>query len=122
MLLEVATAPSVDGRCAIVRVGGQVDLSSAPDLRDALSGAATPGCAVVVDLVHVTFFSAAGLHCFEQFDDVVTGLAGRFALVLTGRLHPVSVVLRAVRMVDRWPIHPSVDAALAGFAGVRGVG
>jgi anti-anti-sigma factor len=119
MLIEVVTAPSSDGRCTVVQVRGQVDLSSVQDLRDALNGAAASRRAVVVDLTRVTFFSAAGLRCLEQFDDVVSSLSGQFGLVFAGDSHPVSVVLRAVETVDRWSIHPSAAAALAEFAKVR---
>jgi len=48
---------------AIVRIGGEVDLSTAPILRDILAGLTDGGvCVIEVDLESTTFLDSAGMQ------------------------------------------------------------
>lgn len=89
------TAEVVDGVC-VVHVGGDVDLATAGQLRDALVSSAAGGHPMVVDLSGVTFLDAAGLSALVAGRRAAggrlrivgaTGVAHRI-LSLTGLLSP----------------------------------
>lgn len=57
----------------VVRFTGEVDLSTAGQVRDALRRAAEPGCArVVVDVAQATFWDCSGLHELAAFTEELT--------------------------------------------------
>jgi len=105
-VLGVDTHPSA----TVIRLGGDLDLYNADDVRDALADAAAhnPG-RVVVDLSQVTFLDSTALGVL---------LEARAALP-PGALHVAAPQLEAMRALrvsglDRHlPVHESVDAALA---------
>ncbi len=57
--LDLRLEPVIAGDCAVVRVSGEIDVSTAPDLRDALNRPGTDH--VVVDLRGVAFIDSTGL-------------------------------------------------------------
>jgi anti-sigma B factor antagonist len=57
--LDLQLEPIIAGDCAFVRVSGEIDVSTAPDLRDVLSRPGTDH--VVVDLRGVAFLDSTGL-------------------------------------------------------------
>lgn len=68
-ILQVAAAWS--GKRLVVRLSGELDISSAPQLGQALDEAAkrTPS-GVILDLERVTFMDAAGIRAILQAADV----------------------------------------------------
>jgi anti-sigma B factor antagonist len=57
--LDLRLEPIIAGDCAVVRVSGEIDVSTAPDLRDVLSHPGTDH--LVVDLRGVAFLDSTGL-------------------------------------------------------------
>jgi anti-sigma B factor antagonist len=54
------------GRRAVLSVAGEVDMSTAADLRAAIETAATRAFEVWVDLSETTFMDSSGLHAMAQ--------------------------------------------------------
>ena len=59
-ILEVAVEPVADG--CVIRVSGEVDMSSVEALRGPLSRARQAGANTLVDLSGVSFMDSSGLH------------------------------------------------------------
>jgi anti-anti-sigma factor len=71
VLVPLLSATLVPGpHQVVVRFSGEVDLSTAEQVRDALRCAAEPGCArVVVDVAQATFWDCSGLHELAAFTE-----------------------------------------------------
>jgi anti-anti-sigma factor len=71
VLVPLLSATLVPGpHQVVVRFTGEVDLSTAGQVRDALRRAAEPGCArVVVDVAQATFWDCSGLHELATFTE-----------------------------------------------------
>ncbi|RJQ79353.1 STAS domain-containing protein [Amycolatopsis panacis] len=105
------------GPAAVLTVGGEIDLVTAPELDEAVGGVLDGGPGLlVVDLREVDFLSSSGLQ-------VLAGAHGRLD---TGALRVVSTSTITTRPftstgLDEWiKLFPSVDQALAGVAGTGG--
>jgi anti-sigma B factor antagonist len=61
MSTELWVSASIQDDCPILAAGGDVDMQSAPHLRDALAGVLLPGAPVVLDLSEIAFMDSAGL-------------------------------------------------------------
>ena len=88
---------------------GELDLASAPGLRDEVLRRLGQGD-VVLDLAGVTFFDSAGLHALMASDRRATLLGRRF--VVAGASPMVLTVLRVTQVLDRLDIYPSRADAL----------
>ncbi|GAA3523681.1 STAS domain-containing protein [Amycolatopsis ultiminotia] len=105
------------GRAAVVTVGGELDLVTAPELDEVVGGVldGRPGV-LVVDLREVGFLSSPGLQV----------LAGAHRRMDAGALRVVSTSAVTSRPftttgLDEWiGLFPSVEGALAGVAGTDG--
>jgi len=53
---------TLDGDMLLVRVEGEVDMSSAPRLLDALNAVSDAVRLVIIDLTHVSFLDSSGLN------------------------------------------------------------
>jgi anti-anti-sigma factor len=68
LLLSTTLIPGPDQ--VVVRIAGEVDLSTAAEVRDALRRAAETGCArVVVDVAEAAFWDCSGLHELAAFTE-----------------------------------------------------
>ncbi|MFI5954730.1 STAS domain-containing protein [Cryptosporangium sp. NPDC051539] len=77
--------PSDDGR-QVVRVGGEIDMLTAPRLRDALTPVvAVPGADVVLDLDAVTFLGSNGLGVLVELSQQAEAVGTKFRLVCANR-------------------------------------
>jgi len=103
MLFDVSIACAIDRRATVVRVVGEVDISTRDALVAAIDRAAGFGGPLVLDLAGVTFFSAAGVHCIEHADRLMA-CAGHPLRIVVRPTGPVMVVLDVVRPVRRWSI------------------
>jgi anti-sigma B factor antagonist len=97
------------GEAAVLRVAGEVDLLSAPELEEVVAGVLADAPEIlVVDLRAVTFFSSAGLLVLAAAHRKLAEHALRVVSdspVTTGPLRTTGL--------DTWiGIHPSVDEAL----------
>lgn len=84
--LELSTRPGADG-IPVVTVAGEIDMSNADRLRDALglAAATADGGSFVVDLTGVEYLDSAGVHgLFEH--------ASRIRLIAGPLLEPVLTV------------------------------
>ncbi|QJY47771.1 STAS domain-containing protein [Pseudonocardia broussonetiae] len=93
----------------LVCVTGEVDMSTAPVLRDACTRDArgrAPVRHLVVDLSRVTFLASAGLH-------VLIECHAHFAAIAVVGNHPaVAVPLRITGLDGVLPVHACLDSAL----------
>ncbi|MFB1299321.1 STAS domain-containing protein [Mycobacterium sp. pW049] len=104
----------------IVKVGGVIDLATAPTLTDHLRAAlASAPPALIIDVTGVEFLAAAGLEVLVSTHDAAAG-ATSVVVVANGHVtcRPITVT-----GVDREvPVHPTVHQALAalGCPAVKG--
>lgn len=110
--LEVTTHD--EGGIAVVSAAGDVDVTTAPRLRDALDRVLTAGQSwLVVDLRAVPFMDSTGLGVLVGRLKVVRARRGSMRIVATS-----SRMLRvlAITGLDTvFPLHASVAEALASF-------
>ncbi|WP_141580105.1 STAS domain-containing protein [Actinomadura sp. WMMA1423] len=119
------TAPSEDGlrrerfaEHTVITITGDLDISSAPSLRERLDVALRDaGPHVVIDLSGVTFCDASGLA-------LLTGARRRAeregaSIVLAAPRPHMIRLLRVSGLSRMFAVRPSVDAARASGAGVR---
>jgi len=107
----------------VVTISGEVDIASAPELREQLLGLLRPGASrLVVDLSGVTFCDASGLA-------VLVGVARRARLLdgamrLAAPVPLLATVLRLTGLDSRFEIFATVPEALGAPAhlGVRDAG
>jgi anti-sigma B factor antagonist len=101
--------------CAIVVAAGEIDLCAAPALREVLTEAAESADRIIVDLTDVTFLDSTGMtvmldalnrHHHRQ----------RGTLCLVGLSQAVHKVLDITHLTSKFPIYPSLRAALAELA------
>lgn len=95
----------------IVVIAGELDMATAPRAAVVLKDAVDRGSPVVVDMSGLRFFSSAGLTLLAQLDE-----QRRIALVDVHLVGDQRVLLRPLELtglLDLFPIHTSLDAALA---------
>jgi anti-sigma B factor antagonist len=102
--------------CAIVAVTGDVDISTSPDLREALAGVlhtSNGTCAnraVVVDLSDVRFVDSTGLGVLVGAYTAVRNAGGRLAVVND---HPAVIkVFTITGLHEVLGVHPTLSKAL----------
>jgi anti-anti-sigma factor len=64
--MEMLNTTALEGEPPVLRVDGEIDLSTAEQLRTALEEALAADPAVVVDMAGVTFVDAAGIRVVLQ--------------------------------------------------------
>jgi anti-anti-sigma factor len=106
--LDVVLTPSA----AVCAVSGEVDLSTAPELRDRLLAQVSPaGPDVVVDLVEVSFFGAAGLSVLVEVQAAADACGVGFYVVARTRAVLVPLTVTGLdRVLD---VHPDVAGVQA---------
>ncbi|HUB71377.1 MAG TPA: STAS domain-containing protein [Acidimicrobiales bacterium] len=70
---ELLRTELVAGDPPVLRVAGEIDLSTADQLRTALEEALSAGPDVVIDMAAVTFFDASGLRVVLQVAESLNG-------------------------------------------------
>lgn len=99
------------GRHHVVSVRGDVDLATAPALRDALAAAVKESDAVVVDLAEVPFMDSTGLGVLVAGAN--RARAGGRTLVIAQPRQIVRNALRLVQVDTVIDVYDSLDDALA---------
>lgn len=95
----------------VLTIKGEIDVSTAPELRERLLGVAQGGSnTVVVDLADVSFLDSTALGVLVSGLKRFRANDGDLRLVVTGR--SVSKVLEITGLVEVFPIFESVDAAV----------
>jgi anti-sigma B factor antagonist len=98
----------------VVHVVGEVDLATAPKLRDVLIEVlgATPTTHLVVDLCEVGFVDSTGIGVMVGAHKRVMASGGRFSAVVT--TPGVRKVLKTTGLMQAWHVAGSVEDALDG--------
>ena len=108
-----------DGYC-VVALGGELDLASAPTLRDRFLGVLRPGtCRLIVDLSRVDFCDASGLAVLVGTNRRARLLGG--VLRLAAPTPPTIEALRSTGLDLHLDIFPTVSAAIAGTKAGHGI-
>ena len=90
-----------------IRLSGELDMSSAPELDRVLEAAVEHGGAVLVDLSELTFMDSTGINAFLK---AALSLSGRGCLVLHGEQDRIRRVLDLVRVDGSIPnLHRLAD-------------
>jgi|SRR6185503_5204718 anti-sigma B factor antagonist len=98
--------------CAIVAASGDVDISTSPDLREALGRVVAEGNrAVVVDLSAVKFIDSTGLGVLVGAFTAVRNAGGRLAVV--NDHSAVIKVLTITALHDVLGVQPTLEGAVA---------
>lgn len=113
--MDLVVDSRTEGTAAVLTVGGEIDLFTAPKLRERLSGTIDEGMdRVVVDLEGVGFMDSTGLGTLVGGLKRIKEREGSMSLVCTNRS-----VLRILSItgLDRvFPVYGSVQEALAADA------
>lgn len=106
------TSETLDGACGLVSLRGEVDIYTAPRLKERLVELLDAGVkAVVVDLAEVTFIDSTALGVLIGGVRRLHEVDGRMALVVATR--PVERVLTLTGLDRVFSIHATRDAAVA---------
>jgi anti-sigma B factor antagonist len=104
-----ATQPAAG--VTVLAVSGEVDMVSAPALRDALVNGLADGGTFVVDMTGVTFLGSAGLAVLVEAARLAPQHSATLKVVATARA--VTRPLEATGLGEVFSVHESVDAALS---------
>ena len=106
----------IDG-VVVLRIGGELDLLTVPDLRSRLDEAtATTGGPVVIDLSDVQFLSSTGLHLLISLHADLAAVGKPLRLV-TGEIRAVVRPLRITGLDRLLDLYPDLSSALAADTG-----
>jgi len=102
----------------VIAVGGDLDMSAAPDLRATIHAALEDGAVtLVVDLSQATFIDSTGIGTLMAALNRLKASGGSLELVCS---EPNLLrVFEIVGLNRRLSIHSTTDAALSSFAGAR---
>ena len=98
----------------IVRLSGELDRLTVPDLQDRLLPLIGPGCKILLDMSQVTYMSSAGLRVFLLFYRRVDGENGR--IVLSGLQEALYDTMSITGFLDFFQTY---DTAADGLAALR---
>lgn len=111
--MDLNVRTRAEGDWSVVEVEGEVDMFTAPKLREALVQLVDGGSyRIVVDLEGVSFMDSTGLGTLVGGLKRVKEHEGSLALVCSSR--PVMRVLTITGLNNVFPIHPTLDEALTG--------
>jgi len=112
--MEVGIEKTTADGIYVVRVDGELDLYTAPQLKDALDEVITAGhTSLVVDLTGVGFLDSTGLGVLLSGLKMIKALGQEGNLSLVVNDPHVSKVLRITGFEGLFDIHDSVGEALA---------
>ncbi len=104
-----------DGESGVVTVSGEVDMYTAPQLKECMLDLIDGGARrIVIDLSAVTFIDSTALGVLIGGVRRLHGADGAMALVVTSR--PVERVLSITGLDRVFSIHATLDEALAALA------
>jgi anti-sigma B factor antagonist len=105
------------GSTAIVRLAGELDLATAPELSEVLHGL-EPGCRrIILDVTGLEFIDSTGLRLAVTEHDRAS--MDGFEFVITGAAGPVLKVLRLTGLDVALPLAPDI-ASVLGDASTNG--
>lgn len=114
--MELAVSRESVADVSVLSVRGEVDVYSAPTLRDNLTELREAGAeAVVVDLTEVAFLDSTGLGALIGARTEAESSGGRLAIVCTN--DRILKLFTITGLDSVFSIYPSIDEAVAGVAG-----
>ena len=109
---SVTVAVEHRGGVLLVRIGGELDLLTVPDLRVRVAAATAETTGpVIIDLTDVRFLSSAGLQLLVSVQSALA-VENRALGLVTGDSRPVVRPLQVTGLDQLLIIHPDVAAAL----------
>lgn len=97
----------------VLRVEGEVDVSTAPELRERLLSIVDGDCHLaVVDLSNVSFVDSTALGVLVSGAKRLRGAGGDLRLVVTQPR--ISKVFEITGLTDVFPLYPSIEEAARG--------
>lgn len=103
------------GRVAVVSASGDLDMLTAPQLRDAIEAAlGKDPVGLIVDLTKVEFLGSAGMQVLMETHNQTDGTETRFAVVAEGPA--TSRPLKITGIADLIDMFSSLEVALDNFA------
>ena len=110
--MELTLDTRRDGDHAVIAVVGEIDVYTAPQLRDAISDLVSEGIFhLVVDMGGVEFLDSTGLGVLVGGLKRVRSRGGSMRLVCTSER--LLKIFRITGLAKVFPIHDSVDDAIA---------
>ena len=111
--MELSLATRTVAAHTVLEVGGEVDVYTAPRLRERLIELVESGAHdVVVDLGRVDFLDSTGLGVLVGALKRLRAVGGTFSLVCSKE--PLLKIFRITALDQVFPIHPTVEAATGG--------
>ncbi len=114
--MELSLTTRIVADYAVLEVGGEVDVYTAPRLRDRLTELVDAGARnVVVDLARVDFLDSTGLGVLVGAQKRLRPVGGTFSLVCAKE--SLLKVFRITALDQIIPLHETVEAATAARGG-----
>jgi anti-anti-sigma factor len=116
--MKILTEHESDARICMVRVQGDVDSSTAPELQSALEAAVHRGCVnLVVDLAKVTYADSSALGVIVSMNRMLEPKGGR--LVLAGATRDIARILEISGLVGAAPTISAAPDAVDAMEGLK---
>lgn len=113
--MELSLSSRSAGEHTVLHVGGEVDVYTAPRLRERLTELMDGGARkMIVDLGTVEFLDSTGLGVLVGAHKRLRASGGSLALVCTRE--PLLKIFRITALDQVFPLYSSVEAATAGEA------
>jgi anti-sigma B factor antagonist len=113
--MELSLSSRSAGEHTVLHVGGEVDVYTAPRLRERLTELMDSGARkMIVDLGTVEFLDSTGLGVLVGAHKRLRASGGSLALVCTRE--PLLKIFRITALDQVFPLYSSVEAATAGEA------
>jgi anti-sigma B factor antagonist len=112
LLLPAMQARERDENLHVLRLTGEIDLSTSPELRARLQQQAKAKCpALVLDFSEVGYIDSSGLATIVEYMQHASAFNGRVALAHVN--DRVRTIFELLRLHEFLPIHPTVAEAAA---------
>ena len=103
-------------RVLVAEISGEIDMSNATDLRQAvLAPLRGEAAGVVLDLTKVSYLDSAAIHMIYELRDRLMGRGLQLAIALPPDA-PTLTALKLTGVPDVVATHPDADAAVAAMA------
>jgi anti-sigma B factor antagonist len=98
----------------VLRLSGEVDLASSPDLRALLQSKAKARCrALVIDMAGLTYIESSGLATLVEYYRDAHAFGGRFALAgMSDRVRTIFDLTRLGEVIEAFPTLADAQATL----------
>ena len=116
--MELSVTSRQEGTRTVIAVGGEIDVYTAPSLRERLNELVAAGhYDLVVDMEKVEFLDSTGLGVLVGALKRLRAANGTFGLVCSKE--PLLKIFRITALDQVFPIYPSVEAATSTPSGDR---